>query len=448
MPLNSILDIAKNAVLNNLESIDITSRNISNVNTEGYKRRRIETAYMLGLSGGNGYNKENAVRVYNQFVETELMRERQTYNKYSTISDILSNTETILGETGEGTGLSYILQDFWAGWNDLANDPESHTARMVVYERGKMLTNAFNRLHQDLLDKHEEISYEIDDKVKQINSLLKQLYELNQKITSVGANDLLDQRDYLLNNLSEIVDIQVRYLDQNKIIVSVGGQILLAENYLSQVKTEVSYNNGFSEYSFYLDKGTSALQINGGTIAGLIEVNNKYIPEYVHHINTIATTLVSRVNALHSQGYNLNGQTGVVFFKNNVTGAGDITINPDIARDPSLIAASANKNAGDGSIALAIAGIQTERLIKDDTIANYYTALVSQIGSQVQETSFLTKSQENVVAKLENQRDAISGVSLEEELTNLIKYQQSYQAAARMLRTADEVVAMLMNYLS
>ncbi len=319
---------------------------------------------------------------------------------------------------------------------------------MVVYERGKMLTNALNRLHQDLLDKQEEISYEIDDKVNQINSLLKQLYELNQKITKIGANELLDQRDYLLSNLSEIVDIQVRYLDDNKIILSVGGQILLAENYLSQIKTEISYNNGFSDYSFYLDKGTSALQINGGTIAGLIEVNNQYIPEYVNYLDTIATTLVSRVNSIHAQGYNLEGQTGIAFFNNNVTGSGDISINPDIARDPALIAASATGNAGDGSIALAIAGIQTERLIKNDTIANYYTALVSQIGSQVQETSILTKNQENVVAKLENQRDAISGVSLEEELTNLIKYQQSYQAAARMLRTADEVVAMLMNYLS
>lgn len=448
MPLNSILDVAKNAILNNLESIDITSRNISNVNTEGYKRRRIESANLLGLGSGNGYDAENAVRVYNQFVETELMRERQTYNKYSTINNVLSNTETIFGETEEETGLSYILQNFWAGWNDLANDPESHTARMVVYERGKMLTNALNRLHQDLLDKQEEISYEIDDKVNQINSLLKQLYELNQKITKIGANELLDQRDYLLSNLSEIVDIQIRYLDDNKIIISVGGQILLAENYLSQIKTEISYNNGFSDYSFYLDKGTSALQINGGTIAGLIEVNNQYIPEYVNYLDTIATTLVSRVNSIHAQGYNLEGQTGIAFFNNNVTGSGDISINPDIARDPALIAASATGNAGDGSIALAIAGIQTERLIKNDTIANYYTALVSQIGSQVQETSILTKNQENVVAKLENQRDAISGVSLEEELTNLIKYQQSYQAAARMLRTADEVVAMLMNYIS
>lgn len=447
MPISSVLDVAKQAILNNLEAIDTTSKNIANVNTEGYKRRRVDTSNMLGLGNNSGNYKENALRIVNRFIENELMRERQTYNKYETISNILSNTEMIFGESADENGLSYVLQQFWESWNDLANDPESQSARVVVYERGKMLASSFNRLHQDLLDKQEEISYEINENVNQINSYLNQIYELNRKIATNCTNDLLDQRDYLLQDLSEIIDIQIRYAEDNQIVISVGGQILMAENYLSQIKTEVTYNNGFSDYSFYLDKGTSPLQISGGKIAGLILVNNEYIPGYVNDLNNLAMTLASRVNAIHRQGYNVDGRTGYNFFVSNVTGAADIAIDPEIAYDPALIAASANRSAGDGSLALAIAGIQNERLIQNDTLGNYYATIVSKVGSHVQEASFLTSSQENVVNKLQNQRDAISGVSLEEELANLLQYEKSYQAAARLIQTADEVIETLLNYL-
>ncbi len=447
MAITRVFDIAQRSLLNSREAIDTTAKNIANANTEGYKRRRIETSQLIGFAGGgNGYNLENATRVYNSFVEKQLLREQQNLGRYDTTETILSNIEAIFGEPDE-MGLSNILHEFWSAWNDLANDPESQSARIVVRDKGEMLAATFQRLHNNLRDIQQQISIEINEKVDKVNQLLRQIYAVNQQISANSTSDLLDQRDLLINDLSELVNIEVREYPNDEIILSLGGQILLSENYLSQIKTEVTYSSGFSDYTFLLDQGKSPLQIDSGIMGGLIAINNTYIPDYVNRLNILATSIANRVNAIHSSGYNLEGKTGINFFSNDVTGAGNITLNPDIAYDASLVASSKTASSGDGSIAIAIADIQFEPLIQNDTITNYYNSLIGKIGSQVQEASFLKNSQEKVVENLKNQRDAISGVSLDEEMTRLIEYEKSYQAASRLLKTANELIDTLLSIL-
>jgi len=443
--ITRVFDIAQRSLLSSREAIDITSKNISNAKTEGYKRRRIETSHLIGFGSASGDSSvENASRIYNRFVENQLMREQQNLGKYDTTESILRNIEAIFGEPEE-MGLNNVMSEFWAAWNDLSNDPESQSARIVVRDKGEMLASTFQRLYGNLRDIQQQIGLEINEKVDMVNQILRQIYSVNQQISANSTSDLLDQRDLLINDLSQLVDVKVREYPNDEIILSLGGQILLSENYLSQINTDVTYSNGFSDYTFRLDKSTSPLSINSGIMRGLIAINNEYIPDYVNRLNTLASTIANRVNAIHSSGYNLDGETGINFFESNITGAGDIALNVDVSFDASLIAASRTAVSGDGSIALEIADIQFEKLIQKDTIGNYYNTLVGKVGSQVQEASFMKSSQEKVVANLLNQRDAISGVSLDEEMTRLIEYEKSYQAASRLVQVANDMVDTLLS---
>lgn len=433
-------------------AINTTANNIANVNTLGYRRRRVDLAKMtsassyLGFGQLNGvYSTDQATLIRQRFVESQLRYEYQQNSQYQSDELLLTQVENIFGEPGD-SGLANVMAEFWNSWSDLANDPESQTARTLVADKGELLSNTFNRVHSDLVNLQEEIGSDVISKVDEINRLVVQLGELNEKISGNLSDDLMDERDVLLNDLSKLMNIDVSENSNGMVTVATNGNILVASNYVNELTTDIESGDGTVTIKVGLVDGANEITVASGELGSLLDISRNEIPEYLNQLNYMARELAERVNAVHSSGYSLTGVTGLSFFSEEVTGAADIHINSAISDDPSNIASSgALDTPGDGSIAQALADIQNETFMMNGTAGDFYQSIVSQIGSSLQEASFLRSSQELVVTSMENQRDSVSGVSLDEEMTMLIEFERGYEAAAQLISTVDELMSTVIN---
>jgi len=440
MAIDGIFETSKRALYNSMAQINNTSTNIANVDTEGYKRRQINTTQMLGY---NTLDREAVTRIVNQFLENRLNAESSKLSKYESDETLLTQIEDLFAEPDD-SALSNVMTEFWNSWNDLATDPESQTNREVVKDKAEQLSNTFHQISADMDRVKFEIGSDLSNTINDANSLIQQIGQINAKIAYAESADLLDQRDQVIEELSNLLNVEVRD-SENGLLISTDGQILVSGSDVRKLDTVVYERDGYSQYKLRVE-GSNEIEIESGKMSSLLDIYNNSIPEYMSSLNTLAVSLAQKVNAVHVTGYNLSGITGINFFSTGITGAANFTVNSAILEDASLIATSASSNSsGDGSIAQAIYDLQTEANIGSLTFSQYYNNLITSIGNQVEEAADLSESQSNIVLSLQNQRDSVSGVSLDEEMTYLIQYEQSYQAASKLLTTVQDMVDTLLS---
>lgn len=448
MPISNIINVARRALTAHQSAVDTIAKNIANVNTDGYKRRRVDLSALNsnGLRDA-GFTKDNMARIRQRFIENQLGYENQNLGKYKMDKMIMTQIENIFGEPND-SGLINVMSEFWNSWNDLANDPESQYARTIVHDKGVVLANTFNRIHSDLINLNQQICNDIREKVTQVNQIINQIKSINQQINANYSDDLMDQRDLLVTELTNLMNIDTRESANGEITVSINGQIIVSNDYVNELAVNTSLENGISITNIYLSEGMRPININSGEVGSLIEINNRQIPDYVDKLDTLARSIADQVNTIHYKGYNLDGTTEINFFSDNISGARDFKVSDDVYNDPSIIASGVSVDKpGDGSIAQDIFDIQFYQFVQGSTVFDFHNSTVSQIGSKVQESEFLSRSAEMMVQNLQNQRDSVSGVSLDEEITNLIKHEQAYQAAARMVSTVDEMMRTVLDML-
>ena len=449
MSIARIFEIGKRSLLTYQSAIDTTSGNIANVNKEGYTRRRVDlselTAGIPGLGRvGLGVNVEDISRVRQRMIEYQLYQETQSLGRYETGEMMLSQLEGVYAEYS-GAGLSNILSEFWNSWNDLANDPESQANRAVVKDKGVVLANTFNRIHTDMQNMQNQLASEIDAKIKNINQISTQIAEINNQIQLSNSADLKDERDILIADLSKMINIKVRENEQGQINITTSGLLLVSEAEASQLTMSVSRNDEYSNIEISFQNMNHQPEITSGQLKSLIEVHNERIPDNIDKLNTLARSIAENVNSLHSTGYSLSDITGVSFFDDNVGGASDFRVNNAIVNDPSLIATKSSLTGpGNGDMAMAISNLQFDTFVDGQTASDYYISMISLLGSEIQDMEFMHGSQQVIVDQIYNQKESISGVSLDEEMTRLIQYEQAYQAAIRVINTVDEMVETLL----
>ncbi len=440
MAIDGIFETSKRALYNSMAQINNTSTNIANVDTEGYKRRQINTTQMLGY---NTVDNEAINRMVNQFLENRLCAETSKKSQYENDETILTQIENLFAEPTDAA-LSNVMTEFWNAWNDLAADPENQTAREVVKDRSEQLTVTFHQLDSDLKRMQSELSSDISNNLEDINTLTRRIAQINAKLAYTESPDLLDQRDLLIEELSDLINVETRD-SEDGLLIFTDGQILVSGSNAREIEATVTSGEEHSRFVLKVE-GTNAIELESGKMNSLLNFYNEYIPEYMQALDSLAVAITEKVNAIHATGYNLNGVTGINFFESGVTGAANFMVNGAILNDSSLIAASAVAgSSGDGSIAQAIFDLQRGDNIGALTFDEYYNNLITKIGNQLEEASSLNESQSNVVLSLQNQRDSFSGVSLDEEMTRLIQYEQSYQAASKMLMTVQEMVDTLLS---
>jgi flagellar hook-associated protein 1 FlgK len=449
--INVGLEIGRRALLAQQYSLNTTGHNIANVNTPGFTRQQVMMVTTLPFSRpdgnlGTGVKVETVRRIRSYFLDDQYRQESQRLARWQTLSQSWGQVENIFIEPSD-TGFSALLDEFWNSWQDLANNPDSTAARSSVREQAKLLVNSFHHFHNQLVEFQTSLDDDIQKCVDYINNVGHQLAALNEEIataelTGQPANDLRDRRDLLIDELSEYINVDIMEQPSGTYTVLLGGMALVDGTSVLELTTDINTEGSATVHNVMFATSTAKPEIVNGKLAGFIEARDEIVAVRLEELDELALAFVQKINAVHSEGYTINGVTGVNFFDSNTTGAQDIELDELILNDERYIAVSTNGELGDNSNALRITALRHELFLKNgtSTFGDYYSAMVGTIGIRSKEAQNMAENQEALVFHISDNRQALEGVSLDEELTNMIKYEHAYAAAARVITAMDEAL--------
>jgi flagellar hook-associated protein 1 len=512
------LETAKRGMFTQQSALYVTGHNIANANTPGYSRQRVNfeqtepypAASMnrpqIPGQMGTGVTAGSVERIRDRFLDYQYRNEANKLGYWSTRSDAIAKMEDIMNEPSE-FGLGKAMTQFWESLQDLSVNPENEGARAVVRQRGIAVAESFNYLYNSLSQIRNDLGQEIKTGLLEVNSILKQISELNDQIKAIEPNgylpnDLYDKRDALVDELSKFFHVKVE-------TVSSGGNALdIAEGIyeISLVNQDGSTiklvtKDGYSKLS--VDPSidpvndptnpngyVSGIKIEGsatfispdilasGRIKSLIESygygpdqdNVKgYYPDMLANLDKMAYSFATMFNTQHQKGYGLNNSTGLDFFSMTLSGpptekgaAATIKIHDNIMNDLSNIAASSKSGeSGNGNNALNLTMIKDIQImsgtatipsgdsvsvpITGGTVQTFYEGLIGKIGVDGQQAERMKFNAETLAMSVEKNRQSVSSVSLDEEMTNMIKFQHAYNAAARTITVIDEMLDKIIN---
>lgn len=455
--ISQILNTSKQALLAQQAAIDITGANVANVNTAGYSRQRVVLTPMSTQGTDltavqSGVVVTDIERIYDQFMENQIVQQAQRQGYSETQKDGLDRIEVIFNES-DGNGLNDLLSEFWKAWEDLSNNPSGQVERLSVVSAGENLASAFQTFSQRIQDVQAGLNNQVSDAVTQVNTLLNRIAGLNPqivmgKVGGASPNALLDQRSELLKQLGQFVDIN--YIEESDgtldVFLANGKPLVEGDSaHLLAVQPNVD-NHGYYDIVFK-DDTSGALNdvITGGKLGSLLDIRDTTAAGYLAKLDTLASQIIVQVNEQHAKGFDNYQNVGGNFFT-PVTSAQSMAVDSAILADSGKIAASSTISAN-GENARTIAALQDNAFtaLGEMTFNNYYSALVGQVGQDVANAQRSTDQETSIMSKLQDQSDRISGVSIDEEMINLTKFQFGYQAAARLTQAADELFQTLID---
>lgn len=440
MSLGSSLAIAVQAMLTDQGALAITSNNISNVNTPGYTRQianleEAPPAQYGNLNLGGGVDLANIQSIRNNILQLRLNQETQAQGKLNTFTNGMNQIQTVFNEAS-GTGLQSLLSSFFNSFQSLSADPTNAGDRQAVIGAAQSLAKGFRQSATTLVQQQQNSDHGVVENVQQINQLTAQIATLNGEIaTTAGAglntNSFEDRRAELITQLSGLVDVQTISANGNTVTLTTNnGAELVVGNESFDLQTGVNASTSFHDVYAQGTDITSAIQ--GGTLAGDIQLRDQEIPSLQNSLNTLAYGVENAVNTQNAAGFDLNGIAGGDIFQ-PPTGVSGTALNMAIAiADPSLIAASGDGTPGDNANATALADLQKQNIVGGQVPVAYYAGLVSQIGNDAATASSQLTGGILLIQQLNDQINSVSGVSLNEEGANLIQYQNAYAAASRV----------------
>jgi flagellar hook-associated protein 1 FlgK len=454
MGVNATLNSARLGLSVNQFAIDVTSSNVTNLNTPGYVRQRPEfeasgTVDVGAKSFQVGVDIQQVQRIYDRYLESQIVDSKTEMGYGTTAQDYLQRIEGLFNESNGG-GINDLLGKFWTSWQNLNGNPQGSAERTVVLAAAQDLASRFRKFSDDLTSVAMDARDEIGATITDINSDIKKIAELNGEIRAQGtnkgdANLLLNERAKLLTSVAE--KIGINYIED------AGGNI---DIYLTSGSSLVQAGSSQQLEMVGDDiriKGMTELVTAGitkGKLGAMLAVRDRLVPGYLDSLNTLAAGIVDAVNDQHAKGYTANGEVAGDFFAPVTvanTAARNMALNGDIVADVGKIAASMTVD-GDGDNAREIGSI-SDRLINwgtsTATANGYYGALTAQVGQDVSTASNEKDHRDIIMNQLDAKWQSTSGVSIDEEMMNLIKYQMGYNAAGRLVTVANELMDTLIN---
>lgn len=440
-------------------ALELTGHNIANADTPGYSRQvprmtasdpyTIPTMNRLDAAGqvGTGVEVYGIMRMRDEFLDRQIQYENSSLGRWESRQSSLEQLEVIFQEPSKN-GLAAQIDLFWKHLEELATRPDNISVRSTVLENGKNLAVTFNHLHEQLVNYQMDLDKQAQILVERINSLSKQIADLNKEIGKIKAlgeepNDLLDKREVLLQELSGIANITVQKDNLSRYTISIEGTILVSGDNSFDLST-VTNAEGFAEVVF--STNNRPVKISDGKLKGLMEMRDMDIRYYLSAINNFASTMITRFNEAHRAGYGLDNSTGLDFFSGN--DASNIGVNI-VLEDLEKIAASTLIDApGNGENAVNLANVINKELLMNGgtaTLSVYYSSVIAKLGVDAEKADTMVINQDILVKHLHNRQESVAGVSLDEEMANLMKFQNSYNAAARLITAMDEILDKLIN---
>lgn len=476
-----LLSIGKTGLSSAKTSIETAGHNLSNVNTEGYSRQRvIQTTNVpivkSGLIQGTGVNVKGITRFHDQFVEKKLNSSISDKQFYEDRSLQLEQVENIFNEINSG-GLHQILNGFYNAFRELANQPENETIRSVVRDNALLVVKDFRRIGEELNNISKGIDSKIEQEVSDINIMLHQVAKINKTLIAMEASgdetgDLRDQRDTIVRNLSKSFGIQTYEDNKGQFIINAAGiGTLVAGAQVQELltarmgKDRSPYGSEGSVEVFFKERPTAPIgkKFLTGAIGSLVTTRNIDVANVKKEVDDIAYDFINTTNAIHRRGYvnrkieedptqrtiasvdSKGKTTGINFFTPPTEREGTalvIDLSEDVKSDLSNIVTAFSPNApGDNRISLAISKIQHEKIFAEGTktIEEQFLGTVGKIGVQTGKARMDSEQSEGIWAQMKSLRERLSGVSIDEETANLMKFQHAYDASAKVMKTADEM---------
>lgn len=468
--IGTSMNVGQRAMMNSQAALQTVSHNIANKNTEGYSRQQVETFSNFPngagkMRVGTGARAVTVQRVNNPYLEKQLAGEKSQLGFLNGQNVALMRLEQVYNEQ-QVDGLNSSIGKFFNSFRELSTNPESMPKRIAVKESADLLVRDFNRVGEQLADIRKEANGQAQVQVNEINSVTQEIASLNMQVQKVEigggfANDERDRRDALLKNLGELIDIKWAEGKDSTVTISTADDAILVvgneARKLEAVSTPGRENKAEGDFDImyyhneYAEPMVLTDRIRGGKLGGLLSVRDGDVTEFERKIDMLSFEIANRVNDLHRQGHNAYNQRGEDFFS-HVGGqdgaSGTIKINPTILGDVGRIVAGADPNSpGDNRIANMISDVQHSKSMLDGatSIDEYYNGMVAELGLRTQNINGMVATQEGVVNQLENLRESYSGVNIDEEIASMIQWQKQFDASARIIRTADEMLDTVIN---
>ena len=502
------LSIASSGLFAAQRALDITGHNISNTNTRGYTRQRLNQSAQdpMSIVGGQGQlglgvKMQFISQVRDEMLDIKYRTEVNTLGEWEEKYNSISQIEAIFNEPTD-TGIRKVMDNFFEGLNSLSKDPSSPTTRAVFIQSAVALAQNFNHMTDNFEKMIRDANEEVESSVRSINSMGSQIARLNKQILEAEldgsrANDLRDARNLLIDDLSKLVDIQVKEVpisngNSSTLSILIQGTPLVNHTDTNVLELETDqdhpmYKDGLDAIPPRTDlstirvsnikwaTGSSLDQTKlGGTIGGQLQQRdgfkdeNKGIPYYVRFTSEFAKSFAETINTAHAAGYALGATTpsGLDIFESNggaTINAGNIKVNQALLNDPTLLALGGVSGAkDDNKNAIAMLELRNNKsfiseidynplsgkskiVLGEGTPEDVIKTMISTLGVDGQEAKRMFNNQQYLAEEIDSFRMSVSGVSQDEEMSNMIKFQHAYNAAARMITTVDEMIDVIIN---
>ncbi len=466
------LDLANRSLQTSRQGTEVAGHNLANVNNPAYARQRLNVQTSLALPSslgavGTGVDAASITQLRDSILDRQVQTETSVRSSLEAQQSALQYAEAALGQQidrqaagpdgttsangiGSQPGLAENLSDLFNSFQGLSSNPTSLAERQNVLSAAQQTATQFNQVSQRLSTLHSSLDDSLQDSVKSFNDGLRDVADLNQRIISAElgargtANDLRDLRQQKIENLSKLAKVDTATASDGSISVSLGGVALV--NGAQLTESIETYDAGGGQLLVRAQTSGSPLTLTGGSMEGTIQARDGALTNLRTQLDALASSLVTNVNAIHKTGFGLNNSTGEDFFSG--TNAATIRVNQKLIDNPALLQASGASGApGDNQTILAMAqlGQQRQPALRDQTFQESYATSVTALGQSLASVNTQLNSQQIVDNMLQRQRDAVSGVSLDEEMTDLMKYQKAFEASAKLVVTIDEMLDTVLN---
>lgn len=421
--------------------LSVTSNNVSNSQTPGYSRERLD----LAASPEQGVEVVGIEAMRDQLTTARLNQETSSMSAQNSLQQSLQHIQSSFNDTA-GTGMLSSLTGFFNSFQTLSTGPESSTNREAVKQAALSLINAFNTQASNLQDQAQGANQAVASDVNTINSLTAQIASLTAQIqqnrtAGDSQNALIDQRAQLVQQLSQTIDVrEIQSGSTYELTTGVGTALVL--NGQAQALNASPGANG--SYAVMAGNADITSQIGGGDLQAQIQVRDQMVPSYLNQLDQLAYQVTQQVNSVHSTAYDLNGNTGINFFTPLTSASGaasSIALSSNVAASTSAIAASRDGTSGDNAAAITIGNLLNAPVSTGNSVTDQYSSLVYNIGNDTANAQASYQEHNALVTQLQNMQQSVSGVSIDEETADILQFQRSFQASAQVISVVNQLMS-------
>ena len=456
MNFGGLLSIARTGLAASQAQISTTSQNVTNAQTPGYSRQRVLLVpnYPERLpqgTFGTGVLVDGVERMRNELLDAGYRRDTQNAAFNEERRDALQAVENVLGEPSD-TGLASSLEQFWSSWSDLSTNPDSSAARGVVRQRGAQVAAQLNAFGNQIADAQTVARTRLLETADRVNALSAQVADINARIVAAEAAgneapDMRDQRDLKADELASLIGGTAYPQANGSVSITVGGDTIVDGANFKTVRVQSLVSDptklGFALGALPAGGGaTETMYQIGGQISGTLDAYNNVYPAALSQLDGVASALVAATNTVHRAGF-IGATAAGNFFDSTRTTARTIRLDSTIVANVDSVAASGIPNeSGDNTVALALSRLRDATTTVNGqtaSISEGYRTVVAGIATSVNSASGTATAARTLATQSDTRRESIKGVSIDEEMVNLMKYQQSYAAAAKLIAVVDEL---------